>query len=112
MSTAHVAVPTGGMITAGSAFASQSVSNVTSSAPPTIPTVQNGLIVGAMVYVEQAAIRFRVDGTSPSGTFDGNPIAASTTIQVCGSDLLRWRAIASSTGSNAILDWNFYTTGG
>ena len=109
---ASVATPVAPSVTNGAAVnASQSVANTTASAAPTIPTLTAGNIVGALVYVEQTGIRYRVDGTSPSGTFDGSPLNAGQTASVCGSDMLTWRAIASSTGPNAILRWNFYTTG-
>jgi len=109
---ASVATPVAPSVTNGAAVnASQSVANTTASAAPTIPTLTAGNIVGALVFVEQAGIRYRVDGTSPSGTFDGSPLNAGQTASVCGSDLTTWRAIASSTGPNAILRWNFYTTG-
>src|SRR2546422_1045339 len=101
---ASVATPLAPSVTNGAALnASQSVANTTASAAPTIPTLTGGNIVGAIVDIEQTGIRFRVDGVSPSGTFDGSPAAAGATLTVCGSDLNTWRAIASSTGPNAIL---------
>lgn len=110
----HLGTPSSSILQSGSAaaYASQSVANTTASAAPTRPTVTVGLIVAALVDVEQAGIRFRVDGTTPSGTFDGVPVATAGVVQVCGADLGTWRAIASSTGANAILRWRFYMQGG
>src|SRR5206468_2542125 len=110
----HVTMPPATLLLSGSAaaYASQSVSNTTASAAPTLPTVSLGSIVGADVDIEQSGIRYRVDGTTIAGTFDGSPAAAGQTLRVCIGDLRKWSAIASSTGSNAILRWRFYMQGG
>lgn len=110
----HVRNVSTDIVDSGAGYASQSVGNSAASAAPTPPVLKAGIgpILGAILYIDQNAIRFRTDGTTVSGTFDGNIATAGSVWQVCGSEVNRWSAIASSTGSNAILRWNWQTTGG
>lgn len=111
---AHTRTTSADIVDQGAGYASQSVGNQTASAAPTRPVLKpgTGAIVGAIVEVQQTSIRFRTDGITVSGTFDGRTAAAGSLWQVCGSEVDRWSAIASSTGSNSILWWNWQTTGG
>lgn len=112
---AHTRTPGPEITDQGNGYASQSVGNQSASAAPTRPVLKpgsSGAIVGAILTIEQTGIRFRTDGLTVSSSYDGRSAAAGTVWQVCGSEVDRWSAIASSTGSNAILWWNWQTTGG
>ena len=114
----RVATPPANILLNGtSAFASISVGNTTPGGPgsaaanPTIPVLQQGNITGALVTVEQNSARFRVDGTAPT-PYMGTLMPAGSSWQVCGSDLAKFQVVASSTGANSILFFQFYTQGG
>ena len=111
---AHTRTPGPEVLDQGTGYASQSVGNTVASAAPTQPVLKpgTGSLLGAIVEVQQTGIRFRTDGATVASSYDGRLASAGTTLQVCGSEVTRWSAIASSTGSNAILWWNWQTTGG
>jgi hypothetical protein len=86
----------------------QQITSLSAAAALTVPVVDaNGLSVKptiAIITPEAAAVRWRDDGTNPTGTV-GMPLASGVTLQYDG-DLTKIRFIQQASG--AIINISYY----
>jgi hypothetical protein len=86
----------------------QQITSLSAAAALTVPVVDaNGLSVKptiAIITPEAAAVRWRDDGTDPTGTV-GMPLASGVTLQYDG-DLTKIRFIQQASG--AIINISYY----
>lgn len=111
---ASAATPLSATVASGAVYASLSVTNTPVS--PTIPVVTQGTIIGAVVFVEIAPIRVRMDGGAPTSLagmqYGPSPAPGGAAFVVCGSDLGKLQYVAASAvqGNSTVHQW-FYGSG-